>query len=174
MLETVAGLAATVLKPARDLTNSVKLGMDDFLHDANATRVQAHTKQIGWVSQIMAADQLLMGVSDDDNDPDYIESGGLHEQAEEKFRLLQDWLDPDIGGTNENDPHNDAWKTANQYLGNAAMGLVGTNPSATEKALAGSQSIRLSLLKGKGEDNALIALCDNFTNTVESIPEFPE
>tara|TARA_B100000131_G_scaffold219352_1_gene210860 strand:+ start:195 stop:359 length:165 start_codon:yes stop_codon:yes gene_type:complete len=54
------------------------------------------------------------------------------------------------------------------------MGLVGTNPAATEKALAGSQSIRLSLLKAKSEDSQLKNKCLQFQRTVESIPEFPE
>ncbi len=108
MLETIAGLAATVIKPARDLTYNVKIGMDDFLADANATRVQAHTKQIGWVTQLTAADQLLMGVSDDENDPDYVDSAGLHEKAEAEFLDIQNWLDPEISPGNQGDPHNDA------------------------------------------------------------------
>ena len=47
MLEAVAGLAATIIKPARDITNNVKTKMGEFIDNPNKTRVQAHTKQIG-------------------------------------------------------------------------------------------------------------------------------
>ena len=47
LMETVAGMAASIIKPAKDITANVKEGMDAFLEDPNKTRVQAHTKQVG-------------------------------------------------------------------------------------------------------------------------------
>jgi len=45
-METVAGMAAMIIKPARDITLNVKDSMDAFLLNENKTQVQAHTKQV--------------------------------------------------------------------------------------------------------------------------------
>tara|TARA_Y100001937_G_C7135662_1_gene339880 strand:- start:7468 stop:8928 length:1461 start_codon:yes stop_codon:yes gene_type:complete len=92
------------------------------------------------------------------------------EMATEKFNIIRDT----ITTQQEGDPHQDAWDTANSYLGNITQGLSGTSNTHTSKALAGAQSVRLSMLKGIGEDRQLKGQCKNYMTAVENLEGFDE
>ena len=76
------------------------------------------------------------------------------QHAQELFEGIQNWINPDFPG-NQGDPHDDAWRVANQRLGNLSTSLIGTNSASTTKALSACQSVRLSLLRGQQEDSTL-------------------
>lgn len=171
-LEGIAGLAATVINPSFDLLVDTNTSMEEFLTDPNKTTVQAHTKQIGWSVSLNRAKALLMGLTSEPpaGQPDAFRSAEAMAMANEKFDKIRDV----ITEQSLKDPHNDAWTTANSYLGNVAQGLSGQSSSHTAKALSGAQSVRLSLMAGLNEDRQLAGQCKAYMNAVEDLEGFQD
>lgn len=147
--------------------------MEEFLTDPGRTKVQAHTKQVGWTSNLEYAKALLYGLTAEppEGDVDAFKSAEGYALAYEKFQGIQETITEQTEG---GDPHNDVWDTANSYLGNLTQGLAGSNTASTAKALAGAQSIRLSMLRALGEDRQLIGYCRGYMDTVEGLDGFDD
>lgn len=79
-----------------------------------------------------------------------------------------------IESSSENSPHNQAWRTANQYLSNADSEKISRSAGAVGHLLAGAQSVRFSLLDGIYDDRTLQGHCLAFTTAVENLEGFDD
>ena len=112
--------------------------MSTFVLDPNKTRVQASTKQVGWIGELYSAKGLLMGVTSEVDGFDAFASAAAQQNVDQMFSDLQDYIEI----SSVESQHETARDIADNRLGNFAQALTGLTSTSVAKVLSGAQSAR--------------------------------
>ena len=144
--------------------------MSTFVLDPNKTRVQASTKQVGWIGELYSAKGLLMGVTSEVDGFDAFASAAAQQNVDQMYSDLQNYIEI----SSVESQHETARDIADNRLGNFAQALTGLTSTSVAKVLSGAQSARISLNSGITSDSQLSGKCLSFINAVENLEGFQE